>query len=131
MAERPEIPPELAALDKLRRNRVRPERDLSLQRDLAAEQVRLRRMRKAGAGIAQAWNATVPAELLELTALRGLHSAVLTVAVPDEGVRFRLDRWLRAGGQLELSRAARTPVRRIKLVVEPRSDQTGDPSRTD
>ncbi|MBX3387035.1 MAG: hypothetical protein KF768_10730 [Phycisphaeraceae bacterium] len=118
MTDRPEIPPEFAALDRLRRSRVRPERDLTLQRDLSAQLVLLRRLRRSSAGVAEAWNATVPDDLLGLTSLRGLASAVLSVGVPDDGVRFRLDRWLRAGGQIELSRAARTPIRKVKIVIE-------------
>ncbi len=113
-----EIPPELAALDRIRKARVRPERDVSLTKAFAAQLVQLRRLRRSSAGIAEAWNATVPAEMLDQTSLRGLSSAVLTVEVPDDGVRFRLDRWLRAGGQLEVSRAARTPIRKVKVVVQ-------------
>jgi hypothetical protein len=97
---------------------VRPERDLTLTRALTGEQVVLRRLRRANAGLADAWERVAPPDLLGRTALRGVSSGTATIAVPDAGARYELDRWLRSGGESLLIKSCTAPVRKVKIIIE-------------
>ncbi len=57
---------------RLREVRLRPVRDLSLAGSMDRELREIRKLKRAVGAIAQAWNATVPPELLERTALQSL-----------------------------------------------------------
>ena len=116
--EPPTIPPELAALHRIRSLRVRPDRDLTLTRALSGELVALQRLHRANRGLVEAWSSVAPTDLVELVSLRGVASGVATLAVTDASARYQVDRWLRSGGERELIRACRAPVRKIKVIVE-------------
>ena len=113
-----EVPPDLRSIERLRSQRVRPERDLTLTRAFMGEHVELRRLRRANAGLVEAWEAAAPTELRDLAMLRGVASGVATIAVADASARFHLDRWLRSGGEKALLRACPAPVRKVKIVIE-------------
>lgn len=113
-----DIPPELAALHRLRQVKVRPERDLTLTKPFASEEVALRKLRRANGGLVEAWASVAPGDLADQIALRGVSAGVATLAVTNASARYQLDRWLRSGGERELIRACRAPIRKVKVVIE-------------
>lgn len=113
-----DIPLELAALHRLRQVKVRPERDLTLTKPFASEEVALRKLRRANGGLVEAWASVAPEDLADQVALRGVSAGVATLAVTNASARYQLDRWLRSGGERELIRACRAPIRKVKVVIE-------------
>lgn len=113
-----DVPPELAALHRLRQVKVRPERDLTLTKPFASEEVALRKLRRANGGLVEAWASVAPGDLADQIALRGVSAGVATLAVTNASARYQLDRWLRSGGERELIRACRAPIRKVKVVIE-------------
>lgn len=104
-------------LERLRERRVRPARDIALTPIVSDESRLLRRTQKALAGIAAAWDQTVPAELAGKAVLVSLSRGVLTVRMRDAAARFALDRFLRGGGEQALIHAVTASVRKVKVVV--------------
>lgn len=105
-------------LERLRQRRVKPARDVALTPIISDESRLLRRTQKALAGIAAAWDQSVPAELAGRTVLVSLARGVLTVRVRDAAARFALDRFLRNGGEQTLIHASSTSVRKVKVVIQ-------------
>lgn len=105
------------SIANLRKSRLRPERDMTMSRDLAAVADETRRAAKSLAGVGPAWAQACPPELLERTRVESLHRAVLTIAVDDTSAKYLLDRWLREGGEAALIRLSPAAVRKVKLVV--------------
>jgi hypothetical protein len=104
-------------LTKLRNWRVRPDRDASIVgavRDAAAA---VDRQHRASRGGGEAWDSIVPPRIRQRCGDVQIHRGVLTVKVRDAATRFEIDRWLRSGGEAELSR--RAGIRRIKIVLGP------------
>ena len=110
-------PASLAALARIRTNRIRPPRDLSLQRDMDAALADITRLRRNVSFIAGAWQETVPAALYPRTRLTSLIRGQLTVTVPDAATRFELDRFLRAGGFAALSRASNANLTKVRITT--------------
>ena len=110
-------PAELAGVQRLRENRVRPERDRSLAGEMDRAIREVAQLRRATGGSAAAWSKVVPESLLKRTALEGISKGVLTVRVPDAATRFELDRFLRSGGQKQLLGESRTSIGRVRIVV--------------
>lgn len=106
-------------LQQLREHRVRKPPNADLRPLFAATAADLTRERKRLANTADAWAAVCPGRLHARTAILSLARGALTIAVPDAPTSFELDRFLRAGGESELIRACRAPVRKLKLVVNP------------
>jgi hypothetical protein len=117
-AAQPTAPPAaLAGLARIRANRVRPPRDLSLRRDMDFALADITRLRRNVSSIAAAWQATIPAALLPRTRLTSLSRAQLTVAVPDAATRFELDRFLRAGGFAALAQACPANLTKVRITL--------------
>lgn len=108
--------PQDSRLARLREWRNRRERDLSLTRVLEEEQRRLRRVHRAVGGAERAWIEAAPAELAARCEVVRLARGVLTVRVADDSTRFALDRWLRSGGLLALTRATPATLTRVRLM---------------
>lgn len=104
-------------LERLRGHRVRADRDMTV----AAEVERLRRtVRKRTAAeeaAAQAWAAVVPDEFAGACEFVEFKRKTLTVRARDAGVRYRVERWLSAGGEKTIAGVARAPVGRVKVIV--------------
>ena len=108
-----------ARLEDLRRRRARAAPERSAGDALAGTVRELRRLERRLGGVAEAWQAVCPPDLVARTAIRSLRKGLLTIAVEDASTRYELDRLLRAGAERELARAATTTVRRVRLVIEP------------
>ncbi|GJM18307.1 MAG: hypothetical protein DHS20C14_05200 [Phycisphaeraceae bacterium] len=105
-----------ARLDRVRGYRVRPEGGgLGEAIDRARRAVRKRTDAEQAA--AEAWEAVVPDEFRERATFVSVRRGVVTVRVPDAGVRYRLEAWVRGGGQATYAGVAKTAVSRVKVVV--------------
>lgn len=107
-----------AALDieRLRAQRVRPERSRSLAELLDTEHRAIDKAAKAIGPGGQAWIDACPPDHLPSTTVLGLQRGTLKIGVAGTATRFALDRWLRSGGERLIIRAARVAIRRITLV---------------
>jgi hypothetical protein len=104
-------------LERLRQARVKPERDLSLRGVMGAITKDLRRHARAVKGVGGAWEALVPGELRERTAVQGINRGVLTVKATDAATKYAVEVLLRGGLEREMIRVCAAPVRRVKVVV--------------
>ncbi len=111
-----------AHLDRLRQWRGEGAEDLGL--GFLTDMVKKRYTRDHGrlGEIAAAWQSVVPESLLSRTALEGLSRGVLTIRVADSATRYELDRLLRGGVEMQLKRACKAPIRRLRVQVGPVGD---------
>jgi len=105
------------ALDRLRGYRNRSDRgtDLSGMTQAIAKRVK-RRVREVGA-VARAWEVCVPEDLRRDCELLSHTRGVVGVRASNSSARFRLDRWLRTGGEDALRREAKAPVTKVRVVI--------------
>jgi hypothetical protein len=111
--------PAAQRLERLRRYRVWPQRDLSL--GFLAQQFKqqVQRPYKQLAGVSEAWQRLVPAPLLMHTRLDGLSRGTLTVIVDSSARLYELDSLLRQGLRTRLIEACRgVSLRRVRLRQE-------------
>ena len=108
-----------AYLQQLRQWRNRPEADRSLAFLGKQFQQQIARPHKQVAKVAAAWQALIPAELVEQTALVSLRSGVLTVQVADNAAHFQLGRLLRSGLERQLKSSCGAALRRVRCQVGP------------
>lgn len=106
-------------LDRLRPYRALRERDAETASAFKAVAREQKRAAKALAGIADVFEASVPAELSRACSLAGMRGGLLTIETRSSSVRFALDRHLRNGGEAALAtRFAEVgiPVLRVRVV---------------
>ncbi len=89
-------------LDRLRQWRLGPQRELSLEGDIASLARQVTRQAEHLGGLSAAWGDLCPAAWRDQTQLVALSRGTLNVRARDASVRFQLDRWLRDGGELAL-----------------------------
>ena len=110
-------------LDRLRKDRSLPVRDLSLgfltkqfHRDVAKPFKQL-------GDLTELWVGLLPAHLVERTRLVGLSRGVLHVEVDNPAAHFEIDRLLRGGLQKQLIEGHKGPAfRKVQVKVIGRSD---------
>lgn len=110
-------------LDRLRKDRSLPTRDLSLgflseqfKRDVAKPYKQL-------GDLAELWAELVPAHLIERSRLVGLSRGVLHVEVDNPAAHFEIDRLLRGGLQKQLIEGHKGPAfRKVSVRVVGRSE---------
>lgn len=106
---------ESAALDRLRTNRVRPERGRGLEVELAAFVKGVKKMSGQASRAGEAWAAAAPDAVARVSRVKDLRGGTLTVGIVSSADRHAADRWLRTGGLAELRRLARAPISRVKF----------------
>ena len=120
MSEPRDIPPEdrvrAESLDRLRGHRNRPERAGDLSGAIAMGKGIAKRARAVGA-VAGAWEVCVPDELRGQSELLSFSGGVVKVGVVNSAARFKMDRWLRGGGEAMLRRQAKAPVTKVRVVT--------------
>ncbi len=109
------------SLEKLRSNRVRPARDITLAANLAGEVLEAKKRHKAVGGIGAAWaelmsEVVTGTNLAERTIVRSFFRGVLTIEASDTAARYEVDRWLRAGGLETLRKRSPRTLARVKVV---------------
>lgn len=77
-----------------------------------------RAMLAAGPAVFAALSREMSAQVRPVSYTRG----TLTLAVPDNAVKFRVDRELRAGGEAAIIAALPVPVQKVRLAVRPGVD---------
>lgn len=118
-------------IERIRRQRVRPDRAAPVTNDFQIVSRGLNRDRRRVAGVAEAYLTHCPPALAARTSLRGLNRGVLTIAADDSSARFELDRWLSVGGERDIISASRAGIARIKVIIvapthgEPGSERFG------
>lgn len=115
------------AIDNLRKSRLRPERDLSIDAALRAVSDDARRTARRLGDAGSAWADTCPPHILSRTLVEGLSRGVLTVIVADAPTRYELDRALREGLESALISRCRAPVHAVRLKL---GDVPTDPAET-
>lgn len=118
-------------LERLRKYRSLPSRDLSLS--FMAEQFKrdvAKPFQQLG-DLATLWRELVPAALVERSRLVGLSRGVLYVEVDNPAAHFEVDRLLRSGLQDELIKRHRGPAfRKVSIKLAGRRDaEEVDPRR--
>lgn len=117
-------------LERLRRSRSLPKRDLSLsfmteqfKRDVAKPYKQL-------GDLAELWCELVPAALVQRSRLIGLSRGVLHVEVDNPAAHFEVDRLLRGGLLKQLIQSHKGPaIRKVQIKVVGRKDESADPKR--
>jgi hypothetical protein len=103
-------------IERLRRFRVAKPFDLSMGKDLVAEEKRLKKHTRVVAGLGDRWEEILPQELALSSTPERLSGGVLTIRTADSAAKFAMDRWLRSGGEAVLKGAIATTIARIRLV---------------
>lgn len=104
-------------LERLRGFRVREGRDLTLAAEVERLRRGVRKRSRAEQAAADAWAAVVPDEFAAACAFVELKGKVAVVRARDAGVRYRVEAWLRGGGEATYAGVARAAVGRVKVVV--------------
>jgi hypothetical protein len=101
------------SLKKLRSWRVRPDRDLTIARQVGTALRDATAKHQKSDRVAAAWESTAPAQLRQQCSIGGASGGVLTVKATSAAARFQLDRWLRGGGEAALRSGG---VARVKVI---------------
>ncbi|MEO0477168.1 MAG: DciA family protein [Planctomycetota bacterium] len=110
-------------LDRLRKDRSLPKRDLSL--GFLSEQFKkdVAKPFKQLGDLAELWAELVPSHLVERSRLIGLSRGVLHVEVDNPAAHYEIDRLLRGGLQKQLIESHKGPaVRKVSVKVVGRSE---------
>ncbi|MCU0688182.1 MAG: DUF721 domain-containing protein [Phycisphaerales bacterium] len=103
-------------LDNLRRWRAGPGKDLTIGGEMGSLIKQVRAQVRGLSDAADVWRTVVPQDLGSECRLISVKRGVLAVVAPNASVRYRLDSWLRAGGEKALASASRG-VTKVKLTV--------------
>lgn len=77
----------------------------------------LRKVSRTESALIAAWNTAAPDALASRCTPTGVKAGRLEIIVPDSSTRYELDRWLRSGGQRELSALAKVPIRGVRVQI--------------
>lgn len=97
--------------------RPAPRSETSAGADFDALRRTMRDAAKRFAGIAEAWESSVPPALRDQCVLAGFAAGVLTVVVPSASVTYALDRALREGLETTLREATGGKLVRVRSRV--------------
>jgi len=106
-----------ASLERLRGHRNRADRAAGLGAETGAAAKAVKSRARVVGGVAAAWGVCVPDELRGACELVGCTNGVVTVRAADAAARYRLDRWLRGGGERVLRETAEAAVKRVRVVT--------------
>lgn len=109
--------PPVDDLRRLREFRNPRPRDLTITDAVRQVERETKKKVRSIGGVALAWETVVPPALRGRAAPVTLSRGVLTVRAADAAARFELDRFLRAGGDAALARAAGVAIKKIKIVA--------------
>ncbi len=108
-------PRDLRALGRLREREARRSSSRTAAEAFGRLERSLKRDARRNAGIGGVWSEVCPAVLVDQTRIVSLSRGVLTVAVPNDGVRFEVDRFLRGGGLEVLKGRSPATLNRVKF----------------
>ena len=104
-----------AMLDRLRTNRVRPDRGRGLEAELTAFVKGVKKMSAQASRAGEAWAVAAPDAVAAVSRVKDLQGGVLVVSVASAADRHAADRWLRTGGLAELRTLAKAPITRVRF----------------
>jgi len=104
-------------IEKLRKLRARPARDLSIAGVIADAASTAARTHKKLGELIELWERLVPADIAAHTSLTGLRGGVLHLIVDSSSTSFELDRLLRCGLTDQLRRQYRGTLVRVKTRI--------------
>lgn len=104
-------------MERVRGHRVRAEREPGVGAELDRLTRGIRKRTDAEEAAAAAWEAVAPDEFRGRAVFVEAKRGVVTVRAADAGVRYRLEAWLRGGGQATFAGIAKTGVKRVRVVV--------------
>ncbi|MFN7374897.1 MAG: DciA family protein [bacterium] len=102
-------------LDRLRATRGIVYKDVTIKEEMGMLLTHIKQQARALGDAGEAWGKVVPAEIGSQCELRHIKRGVLTVCAPNASVKFKLDAWLRAGGEQTVGQAARS-VTKVRVV---------------
>jgi len=97
--------------------RARPGPDHGIAGTLNTLKRQIDRSTRAEGRAEAAWASILPTDLADASRVLGLSRGVLTVRARDASVRYRIDRWLRSGGERRVREAARAPITRVRVTL--------------
>ncbi len=102
-------------LSDLREAKVRAAPDQSAGRVVGVIREDLVKAERRLHGVGEVWDRVCPGEHVGRTEVVGVARGVLRVRTSDAGTRYELARWLRSGGEREVIKASRHPIRKVRL----------------
>jgi CheY-like chemotaxis protein len=118
---------DLNEIERLRRLRQRPQRDLSIHALIESAAENARKTQKRLGAIIDLWEELMPTDMAARTRIQSLRGGTLHVAVDSSATSYELDRLLREGLEAELRSRYRGTLIRVRLRVSP-NDAMGIPS---
>ena len=112
MGER-EIQRAALSIEKIRSLRVREPRDTRAAGAVGELRDRLEREVKQAGGMGEAWRTVSPDNLRDRARVVSFRRGVLTIATPDAGTRYLVERWLRGGGRQMLAGCAPGTIKKV------------------
>ncbi len=94
-----------------------PSKDLALRAEFGALSKSIKRQARSVGGLGAALVQMLPPELAEHIEVVSMARGVLTVRAADASVKFQVDRWLRAGGEQELTLRGGVALVRVRLIM--------------
>ncbi len=59
----------------------------------------------------------LPAELAARCTVASLKGQTLTLGVPNAAIRYRVDRWLRSGGEAIIAENSKNKIRHVRIMI--------------
>jgi len=106
-----------ALIRRLQTLRNVPSKDLSVRSEFGALTKNIKRQARNVGGLGGTLCAMLPPELANGLEVVSMARGVLTVRAADASVKFQVDRWLRSGGEQELTRRAGIALVRVRLTM--------------
>lgn len=106
-----------ARVERVRSLRVRAAPDLGVGGEVVRALKGVKKRSRDEQAAADAWDAVAPDEFGEVCRFVEIKRKALVVRATDAGVRYRVERWLRTGGEKTVIAVARAPVSRVKVVM--------------
>jgi hypothetical protein len=117
MEPEPTISALVTRLGRVRAGRVKPAWGAVVGGEVERARKELERRVRGSMAVTEAWRALAPADLVDHAWPTGIARGTLRIEVENAAFRYRLDRWLRGGGQGALLARCPASVRRVRLVT--------------
>jgi hypothetical protein len=107
-----------ASIDRLRKLRCRPERNLAITAMVDQYRREASKSRRGIGNFVDAWESVVPAEIAASSRVRGVRGGIARIGVLDAATSYEIDQQLRGGMLAELRLAFGGTLRRVKLEID-------------
>ena len=107
-----------ASIDRLRKLRCRPERNLTITTVVDQCRREASKSRRGMGNFVDAWEAVVPPEIAAAARVRGVRGGIARIGVVNAATSYEIDQRLRGGMLAELRLAFGGTLRRVKLEID-------------